>query len=148
MSNLDINNIFIDDLDINNISNINLGLTCIKSDYYNDGLYKNSYHYCIIYYKNGKIKNIKLSDDYIYDNLYHLLSDKDKKHFTSFVKKTNILNQNIDDIINNIINSKNYDNIINNNKKYDNIDIVKLNKNYSNNNNYCCYNLWHCLYKN
>ena len=138
MSNLDINNIFIDDLDINNIYNINLGLTCIKSDYYNDGLYKNSYHYCIIYYKNGKIKNIKLSDDYIYDNLYHLLSDKDKKHFTSFVKKTNILNQNIDDIINNIINSKNYDNI----------DIVKLNKNYSNNNNYCCYNLWHCLYKN
>ena len=122
-------------LDINNIKNINLGLVCIKSNYYNDKniLDFDCYHTCIIEYKNGETKYIKLTGSYIYDNLFYLLSNKDKEHLHMFIKPK-VQHNNIDNIVNRIVESVNDD------------DIIKLSRSYLNENNKtCCHNCWKCL---
>ena len=125
------------DLDINNILSVNLGLVCIKSNYYNEKniLDFECYHTCIIEYKNGETKYIKLNGSYIYDNLFHLLSNKDKEHLHVFVKPIPISNKNINKIVDNIV-----DNTINDD------DIIKLSRSYLDDNNKSfCRNIWNCL---
>jgi len=133
-------NIDLDDLDIKNISSVNLGLVCIKSNYYNEKniLDFDCYHTCIIEYKNGTIKYIKMTGSFIYDNLFHLLSNKDKEHLHSFVKTNSTVNNNTFNN-NNTFKERNNNNI-------DDSDIIKLSRSYlDEGKKSMCNNCWHCL---
>ena len=130
------NDISLDDLDINNIKSVNLGLVCIKSNYYNEKnvLDFDCYHTCIIEYKNSNTRYIKMTGSFIYDNLFHLLSNKDKEHLHIFIKPLHINNKNINKIVDNIVNNINDD------------DIIKLSRSYLNDEKKTvCYNCWSCL---
>jgi len=118
----------IDNIDINDIKLVSLGLICIKYNYnYNINNNNNNdcSHTCIITNKDGSIKYVKLDGSYIFNNYFHLLSNKDKEHFHHFIKRKQI---------NNII------------EKIDDSDITRLNRSYLEDENKSCFhNLWKCL---
>lgn len=117
-----------DSLDnIKDIDTINLGLMCIKSNYYNNkyDLEGDCYHTCIVKYKNGYTKYIRLNGIYIYKHLFHLLSKEDKKHLQHLATP-----ETIDTIINDINDD----------------DIIKLNRSYlyENKKSWCHYFWLYC----
>jgi hypothetical protein len=109
------------------IKSISLGLICIKHDYIYNELndYNDCSHTCIITNKDGSIKYVKLDGSYIFNNYFHLLSNRDKEHFHHLITKKQI--NKIAEII-------------------DDSDITKLSRSYlEDDKKTCCYVCWSCL---